>query len=54
MFGYYEDQMESLLTEEENHEADDGFRINTTISLMWICTIITSLPTLAVWSKTPT
>ena len=54
MFSYYEDQLESLLSQEENHEADDGFRINTTVSLMWICTTAMSLPTLIVWFKTPT
>ena len=53
MFGYYEDQLESLLNQEEDHESDDGFRINTTVSLMWISASLISLPTLIVWFKSP-
>jgi len=54
MFAYYEDQLESLLSQREKHEADDSFRITATISLMWICTAVISLPALIVWAKTPT
>ena len=39
-----------MLSDEENREVDDDFHINTTISLLWFCTALLSLPTLVVWS----
>lgn len=53
LFGYYEDELESMLSDEENQEVDDDFHINTTISLLWLCTAFLSVPTLVVWSRSP-
>ncbi len=53
LFDYFEDELESMLGDEENQEVDDDFHINTTISLLWFSTAILSLPTLVVWSTSP-
>jgi hypothetical protein len=42
-----------MLSDEENQEVDDEFHINTTISLLWLCTAFLSIPTLVVWSTSP-
>lgn len=58
MFAYYEDQLESAVTgtqddEKEEIEKDDSFHLNSTISLMWICITLLSLPSLIIWMKNP-
>lgn len=53
LFSYYEDELESMLSEEESKEVDDDFRINLTIAILWFCTALLSLPTLIVWIKSP-
>lgn len=53
LFDYYEDELESMLNDEENQEAEDGFNINNTVALMWTCSALLSLPALVVWVRNP-
>lgn len=51
LFAYYEDELESMLSEEEHQSLNDGFCLNMTVSILWFCSALSSLPTLIVWSK---
>lgn len=53
LFSYFEDELESMLSEEEKENDVNDFRVNTTISLLWLCTALLSLPTFVVWIRSP-
>lgn len=53
LFEYYEDELESMLSEEESQESDDGFNVNSTVAIMWLCSLLLTIPALVIWVKNP-